>query len=195
MQEESVVAGIPEPGTDSHQPSIQASTSKARERGITLVLVMVALTALTLLGVASLATSTTDTMITHNLRRMDQAHYAAIAGVEHARRNMILGVMPTSSQTSYFDELTATTSYYIDSSSALAMSTNGTPLGTYTVKAISIKCSGAPPGYSVDQFYSQYFDLKSTGIINDNSNTSALPATATSVLTVRKVADGRCYRR
>lgn len=168
---------------------------REKQKGITLVLVLVAITALTVLGVTSITTSSTDTMITHNMRRMDQAHYAAIAGMEHARRNLILGVMPTSNQTSYFDESSASTSYYIDSTNALSMATNGTPLGTYTVKAISVKCSGAPPGYSVDQFYSQYFDLQSTGIIKDTKNSSVLPASATSVLTVRKVADGRCYRR
>lgn len=184
----------------AHTGTTPGGRTRARvhpeERGIALVVVLVAISALTVLGVASLATSNTDGMVANNLRRMDQARYAAIAGTEHAKRELVLGKLPTSAQTSYFDESSDSSTYFIDSSSAIAMSTaNGSPLGTYQVKAISIKCSGAPPGYSIDHFYSQYFDLKATGIIKDNANTAALPASATSVLTVRKVADGRCFRR
>lgn len=166
------------------------------EKGVVLVVVLVAMTALTVLGVTALTRVSVENTVANNLRRMDQARYAAIAGTEHARMELVNNNLPDLSTTAYFDETSTSSTYFIDSSSAIQMKTaSGSPLGTYTVEAISVKCSGAPPGYSTDQFYAQYFDLRSQGIIKDATNTEQLPSKATSVLTVRKVAEGRCFRR
>lgn len=171
-------------------------TPPSAERGVVLVVVLVAMTALTVLGVTALTRVSVENTVANNLRRMDQARYAAIAGTEHARMELVNNNLPDLSTTAYFDETSSSSSYFIDSTSAIQMKTaSGAPLGTYTVQAISVKCSGAPPGYSTDQFYAQYFDLRSQGIIKDATNTEQLPSQATSVLTVRKVAEGRCFRR
>lgn len=172
------------------------SGRSARQKGVALVMALIAMAALTVLATGGISRSNTDVAVSYNMRRLDQARYAAIAGSEHARRNLVLGILPTTDQTTHFDTLGGTSSYYIDSSSAIAMQTsNSVPLGTYTVKAVAVKCSGPPSGYSVDQFYSQYFDMHSTGIVYDTTGSNTLPATSTAVLTIRKVSDGRCYKR
>lgn len=170
--------------------------ARRREAGVALVMALIAMAALTVLAVGGISRSNTDVAVSYNMRRLDQARYAAIAGSEHARRNLVLGILPTSDQVTHFDTLGATSNYYIDSTSAVAMtSANNVPLGTYTVKAVAVKCSGPPSGYSVDQFYAQYFDMHSTGIVYDTTGTEVLPATSTAVLTIRKVAEGRCFKR
>jgi hypothetical protein len=177
-------------------PPGEGTPDRSRERGFALVIGLVAMAALTVLGVAAVTSSSIDLKIAHNMQRLNQAKYAAIAGVEHARRNMVLGIMPSQAQTAYFDDPAATPAAYISSTDAIKMQTaDGVQLGTYTVTAVAVKCGGPPAGYSVDLFYSQFFDLRSTGVINDASGAKLSPATAGAALTVRKVQDGRCYKR
>lgn len=166
------------------------------EEGFAMMIALAALTALTVLGVAAITSASIDLRAAHNMRRWEQARYASIAGTEHARRNLVMNVMPALNEISYFDEADATPTYFIDESEAIVMeSTAGEPLGTYTVEAIAVKCGGPPAGYSVEQFYSQFFDLRSKGILKDSNGKLRSPAASSTALTVRKVQPGKCYKR
>ena len=174
------------------------STGRAeQEGGFVLLVALIAMVALTALGVATVTSASLDVKAAHNLRRMEMAKYAALAGMEHGRRNLMLGILPSQGQVINFDDPSGTTaSDFISQSDAVLMKAgDGSYLGTYTVKAVSVKCSGPPAGYSVDKFYAQYFDLHSRGVLKDALGNSIAPASSEVALTVRKVDEGRCYKR
>ncbi len=187
-----MVAGVLEPRPGSRQGRAGG------EEGFILLVALIVMVALTALGVATVTSASVDLKVAHNLRRMEMARYAAIAGIEHGRRNLMLGILPSQGQVRNFDDPQSEsgTSYYVNSNDAVLMRAgDGSFLGTYTVKAVAVKCSGPPAGYSVDKFYAQYFDLHATGVLKDALGNSLAPASSEIALTVRKVDEGRCFKR
>lgn len=179
--------GAPESGRPGRAPG---------EQGFILLIALVAMVALTALGVATVTSASIDLKVAHNLRRMEMAKYASMAGMEHGRLNLMLDKLPSSGQVRNFDEPDAATSDYISTSEATLMRAgDGSYLGIYKVKSVAVKCSGPPAGYSTDLFYSEFFDLHSTGMLLDSSGKELSPASSETVLTVRKVAEGRCFKR
>jgi len=165
------------------------------ERGIAMAIALIAMTILTILGVAAMSGAELDLRQAHNMRRWEQARYASMAGTEHARLEIQQGNIPSQDQVVYFDEIDATPTYYIDETQAEVLETNNVTLGTYTVQAVAVKCSGPPAGYSIEQYYSQYFDLYSEGVLKDDNGELKSHASSTNALTVRNVQDGKCYKR
>ncbi len=176
----------------------RAARRAAEEGGFILLVALIAMVALTALGVATVTSASLDVKAAHNLRQMEMARYAAMAGMEHGRRNLMLGILPSQGQVTNFDDPSGTTaaSDFVGQSDAVVMKAgDGSYLGTYTVKAVAVKCSGPPAGYSVDKFYAQYFDLHSRGVLKDALGNTIAPASSEVALTVRKVGEGRCYKR
>ncbi len=171
---------------------------RGAEGGYVLVLALVLMTALTVLGVTAVTTSNIDLRITQNLRQLEQARYASMAGGEHARRMFIMGQEPTIDQVAYFgdDDPSAYGTYFIDSSTAndLALSTVE---GEYQVKTVWLSCGGAPAGYSLDKFHASFFDLWSEGYLTTNAGvvSPAMSAQVTTVSTLRRVMEGPCFMR
>lgn len=166
------------------------------EGGFILLIALMAMVALTALGVATVTSASVDLKIAHNVRKMEMAKYASMAGLEHGRLNLMLDKLPTSGQVRNFDEPSEATSDFIPASEATMMRAgDGSYLGTYVVKSVAVKCSGPPPGYSTDQFYSEFFDLHSTGMLLEHGGTEVSSTSSETVLTVRKVAEGRCFKR
>ncbi len=168
-----------------------------QEGGFIPLVALIAMVALTALGVATGTSASRDVKAAHNLRRMEMAKYAALAGMEHGRRNLMLGILPSQGQVTNFDDPSGTNSAdFVGQSDAVVMKAgDGSYLGTYTVKAVAVKCSGPPAGYSVDKFYAQYFDLHAIGVLKDATGKTLSPASSEVALTVRKVGEGRCYKR
>ncbi len=178
-----------------HATGRSTKTSQG-EQGFILLVALIVMVALTALGVATVTSASIDLKVAHNLRRMEMAKYAAIAGMEHGRRNLMLGILHSQGQVRNFDDPTQATSYYVNANDAVLMRAgDGSYLGTYTVKAVAVKCSGPPAGYSVDKFYAEYFDLHSTGVLKDALGNTISPANSEVALTVRKVDQGRCFKR
>jgi Tfp pilus assembly protein PilX len=66
-----------------------AANTRRRERGAALITALVILTLLTLIGLAATNTSMLETMISSSERSHAEAFYAAEAGIEHLRRNLL----------------------------------------------------------------------------------------------------------
>ena len=171
------------------------------EEGFALVLSLVMLTALTILGVSAVTTSSIDLKITRNLRLLEQARYASMAGGEHARREMLVGDMPGAAEVSYFgdDDMNDPAAWYIYDSSpdrpSNMLQVTSNHYGTYRVNMVWVSCGGPPAGFSLDQYHSSFFDLRSEGSLVYNDFTSAANAEVVTVSTMRQVLSGPCYMR
>ena len=179
----------------SHTTGRTSKRQRQGEEGYVLVIALVVMTALTVLGVASMSTTNIDLNITGNLRRTEIARYASIAGTEHARMKLSEGGLPDPSQVMYFGESSGSVPYYVDYGEAKILPTTGEDGSTYRVMAQFVKCGGAPSGYSLEHFHSQYFDFISNGYLVDSAEATIGATQVTSALTVRKVLEGVCYMR
>lgn len=169
----------------------------AGEGGYALVLALVVMTALTILGVSSVASSNVDLKISRNLRHLEQARYASIAGNEHGRRMFIDGNVPATSDVSYFgtDDIANPSNWYITQADANDLVVGTDRKGSYRVNVIWVTCGGPPAGYSLDKFHSSFFDLRSEGSLTDLSDVSISAASVTTMSTLRRVMNGPCYMR
>lgn len=185
----------------SHRPLRRRNQG---EEGFALVLALVLLTALTILGVSAITTSNLDLKITRNLRHLEQARYASMAGGEHARQLMLKGQIPDTTGVSYFgsDDIENPTDYYIDNDPGTTDIPDGEMLhigndnnGAYQVNVVWISCGGPPAGYSIDKYHSSFFDLRSQGFLVDDAGNHISNANVTTISTMRRVMSGPCYMR
>lgn len=174
--------------------------SRQGEEGYALVLTLVVITALTIVGVSAVTTSNVDLKIARNLRHLEQARYASMAGSEHARRNFLFGDIPATTEVSYFgqDDITSPSTWYIQPDEANDLMIATDRRGTYQVNVVWVTCGGPPAGYSLDKFHSSFFDLRSEGYLtqaSDITHTPMSPARVTTMTTLRRVMNGPCYMR
>ena len=183
------------------QGSAQHFEKRARRRpgeeGYALVLALVVMTALTILGVSAVTQSNVDLKISRNLRHLEQARYASMAGNEHGRRMFVRGEVPAISDVYYFGqpEPVPTPPPYIPEASANTLMVGEGRKGVYKVDVIWVTCGGPPAGYSLDKFHSSFFDLQSRGTLEDLAGNSLSPAEVTTLSTLRRVMNGPCYMR
>lgn len=167
------------------------------EEGYALVLALVVMTALTVLGVSAVASSNVDLKISRNMRQLEQARYASMAGNEHGRQLFISGDVPALTDVSYFgtDDIENPSTWYIPQTDANDLMLSTVQKGTYQVNVIWVTCGGPPAGFSLDKFHSSFFDLRSEGYLADMSGVRASPANVTTMSTLRRVMNGPCYMR
>ncbi len=128
------------------------------EKGSALVLAMFVLVLISIMGVFSLSTTSTDLRITGNVKRANEAFYAAERGVEYASANAI--IYTTIGENDYCINLTGCTT---DVTTTDLEAAGGSSDATASV---SFLYDGPPPvgsGTDASLFKANYFLIGATG--------------------------------
>jgi Tfp pilus assembly protein PilX len=129
--------------------------ARAAERGAALVVGMILLLILTLLAISGMSTSTTELVMAGNEQFQENAFQAAETGIE---RTIATGAFDAAAEV-----VGARITLPSADAGCMADPTDVTRCPTYQATVRPRGSSPPPPGYSLDQFSAENFEIQSLG--------------------------------